>query len=210
MVHLVLHFIQKGGLVMIPLLLGVLIALTLVVERIFSLWKYTRDINLIGSVAASISKSDLDEARRQLDGKDSPIVSVLKTGIENLDANQELLDNALKVAFYKEARHLQKYLPTIQILGAIMPMLGLLGTVIGMVHIFAGLSMMGSGDAQAMARGISEALIATQTGLAGAIPIMLLHNFLVSMSDRLLMELKRATVTLHHLAMVRKEATKYV
>jgi len=205
MAHTILHFVQQGGIVMIPLLIGIFVALTMIVERIFTLRSYTKHIALIEPVADAISRSDLAEARRKLEAFAGPIPTVLRTGISNIDANQELLDNALKVAFYEEAQHLQKFLPTIQILGAIMPMLGLLGSVMGMVHIFGGLSQIGLGDPSVMARGISEALIATETGLAGAIPVMFLHNFLVSMSDRLMMGLKRTTVTLHHIAMVRKE-----
>ncbi len=200
----VLHFVRQGGLVMVPLLGTILVALTLVVERFFSLVRFTREARLIQLVSEAIAQNELAVAKQYLVGKTGPISTVLSTGIDQIDANQELRDNALKVSFYEEARHLQKFLPTIQIFGAIMPMMGLLGTVIGMVHIFGGLSGMGSGDAGAMARGISEALVSTQTGLAGAIPVMLAHNALVSMADRLLMEVKRATVTLHHLAAVRK------
>lgn len=109
------------------------------------------------------------------------------------------------MAFYEEAQHLQKFLPTIQILGAIMPMLGLLGSVMGMVHIFGGLGQMGAADPGILAKGISEALVATETGLAGAVPVMFLYNMLVSMSDRLMMGLKRSSVTLHHLAVVRRD-----
>lgn len=205
MVHTVFNFIQQGGIVMFPLLIGIFVALTMVVERIFSLRSYTKHIALIQPVADAISRSDLNAARRKLDSFTGPIPTVLRTGILNIDANQELLDNALKVAFYEEVQHLQKFLPTIQILGAIMPRLGLLGSVMGMVHIFGGLGQVGLGDPTVMAKGISEALVATETGLAGAIPVMFLHNYLVSMSDRIMMGLKRATVTVHHIAMVRKE-----
>jgi biopolymer transport protein ExbB len=210
MVHTVVSFIQQGGLVMYPLLFSVLVALTMIVERFFTLRRYAKHIALIQPIADSISRSDLSDARRKLEPFAGPIPTVLRTGISNLDQNQELLDNALKVAFYEEAQHLQRFLPTIQILGALMPMMGLLGSVMGMVHIFGGLSQLGLGDPSVMARGISEALIATETGLAGAIPVMFLHHYLLSYSDRLMMGLKRATVTLHHLAMIRREGTKNV
>lgn len=205
MAHSIFHFIQQGGIVMAPLLVGIFVALTMIVERIFTLRSYIKHIALIQPVADAISRSDLNEARRKLEAFAGPIPTVLRTGISNIDANQELLDNALKVAFYEETQHLQKFLPTIQIMGAIMPMLGLLGSVMGMIHIFAGLSQIGLGDPSVMAKGISEALVATETGLAGAIPVMFLHNYLVSMSDRIIMGLKRATVTVHHIATVRKE-----
>lgn len=205
MVQTVLAFIKEGGIVMWPLLLSIFVALTMIVERFFSLRSFTKHISLIEPVSDAISRGDLAEARRKLEPYAGPIPTVLRTGITNIDVNQELLDNALKVAFYEEAQHLQRFLPTIQILGALMPMLGLLGSVMGMVHIFAGLTQVGLGDPSVMARGISEALIATETGLAGAIPVMFLHNYLVSYSDRLVMGLKRASVTLHHLAMIRKE-----
>ncbi|NBV84284.1 MotA/TolQ/ExbB proton channel family protein [bacterium] len=177
MAHTILHFVQQGGIVMIPLLIGIFVALTMIVERIFTLRSYTKHIALIEPVADAISRSDLAEARRKLEAFAGPIPTVLRTGISNIDANQELLDNALKVAFYEEAQHLQKFLPTIQILGAIMPMLGLLGSVMGMVHIFGGLSQIGLGDPSVMARGISEALVATAVGLMVAIPAVIAYNF---------------------------------
>ncbi|NDC82216.1 MotA/TolQ/ExbB proton channel family protein [bacterium] len=205
MLQTLIHFIHQGGLMMIPLLTGILVALTMIVERFFRLISYTRHIALIDPVSDAISRGDLAEARRKLEAHAGPIPTVLRTGISNIDGNPELLDNALKVAFYEEAQHLQKFLPTIQVLGAIFPMLGLLGSVMGMVHIFSGLGAVGMADPGVMARGISEALISTETGLAGAIPVMFFYNGLVSMSDRLMLGLKRATVTLHHLSAVRKD-----
>lgn len=192
-----------GGIVMIPLLLVILAALTLVIERFFCLQKYSAQTRLIDPVLESLGDGNFSQATSLLKGQEGPVIWILKSGIDHFHANEDVLDNAIKRAFYEDAANLQKYLTTIQVLGAIMPMLGLLGTINGMVHIFGAVSQLGMGDAQSLAKGISEALITTETGIAGAIPVIFLHNYLANTVDRIMLELKRAATGIHHLARLR-------
>jgi biopolymer transport protein ExbB len=82
----------------------------------------------------------------------------------------------LELIYEDEIQKLDKHLSTLQILGEIMPMLGLLGTVSGMIHVFKAISVFGTGNAQALASGISEALLTTETGLVLAIPTMFVYT----------------------------------
>lgn len=196
----ILHFIELGGIVMIPLLIIIFIAFAFIFERYFTLKKYVKQLDIIDLFLDAVKQKKIDVARSFIQDQNGPVISVLKNGLDHLQDGDDVLTDALKSAFYENAAKLNKSLTTIQVLGAIMPMLGLLGTINGMIHIFGAVSVMGLGDAQSLAKGISEALITTETGIAGAIPVIFLHNYLANLAEHLVLELKRAASHLQHLS----------
>jgi len=116
---------------------------------------------------------------------DNPLGRVFLS-IQNLDnaskQDDESLQLALDEAILKELPRLEQWHSLIKLFSAIAPLLGLLGTVIGMIATFQSISLFGSGDAKLMAGGISQALVTTVLGLTVAIPLLLSHNVLVSFS----------------------------
>jgi len=196
----ILHFIQLGGIMMIPLLIIIFAAFVLIVERYLTLKKYITQLSLINPFLEAVQHQNFDAARFLIENQSGPVIEVLKHGLDHFLDGNDVLTDALKSAFYEHIEKLNKSLTTIQVLGALMPMLGLLGTINGMIHIFGAVSVMGLGDAQGLAKGISEALITTETGLAGAIPVIFFHNYLANMAERLVLDIKRAAYRLLHLS----------
>lgn len=199
-----LQFVKQGGWMMIPLLLAILFAFFLIFERFFALKALTRESKFIRLLNDKLASGREDELRHLLGSNTGVIAEVLKAGIFHLRSDEETLDAALKQAFYTHSKSLQKNLGTIQVLAALMPMMGLLGTVSGMIHIFGAVSMVGLGDPTVMAGGISEALVATETGLAGAILVSFCHNFLANMAEDIVADVKEASAVIHQYASIVK------
>lgn len=137
------------------------------------------------------SKLHRDEQgiRRQLNRAeprpDNPLGRILTRLKEAPGTDAETLNLAADQALLTEQERLERSLPMLRLLAAIAPMLGLLGTVSGMIATFQAIALHGSGDPKLMSAGISEALVTTVEGLVTAIPILLLHSLLVSKSARL-------------------------
>ncbi|MBW1739304.1 MAG: MotA/TolQ/ExbB proton channel family protein [Deltaproteobacteria bacterium] len=165
-------YLRPGGIVMIPIILTSLWMWALIIERLFYLRRMRhRDISL-------------KEAVEILQGKD---ISSLSDGlmarivirfIKEKVGQRDLDRNIINQCAMKERPLLRRYLAAITVLAAVAPLLGLLGTVTGMITTFNVISIFGTGNARAMAGGISEALITTQSGLLVAIPGLFMSNFL--------------------------------
>ncbi|MFZ1985133.1 MAG: MotA/TolQ/ExbB proton channel family protein [Desulfatitalea sp.] len=107
-----------------------------------------------------------------------PLARVVRAGLENFRLAREEMENALQEAILREIPPMERFLSTLTMLAAIAPLLGLLGTVTGMINTFHVITLHGSADPRLMSSGISEALVTTMLGLIAAIPIMLLHTLL--------------------------------
>jgi biopolymer transport protein ExbB len=118
----------------------------------------------------------------------------LQTALDHADQVQAKIEKKVDARLLEELPQLGKYLNTAATLGALMPILGLLGTVTGMIATFKVIALQGTGDAQALADGISEALITTQSGLVAAVPIILGHNFLTNRYHKIVAVVKECVV----------------
>ncbi len=179
-IHALLAYFQTGGAVMIPLLFTSFWVWLLIANRWFYLWKMNQQ---------QISSK---EALQRIKNEDIPtleaggIVGVLVGNFITKRSGSSLLDRrVLDEALLISRRPLKKYLSLIGILAAMTPLLGLLGTVTGMMNTFEVMSLYGTGDAKGMASGISEALITTETGLIIAIPALYMKNVLEQRAQRL-------------------------
>lgn len=171
--------VKKGGFVMIPLLaLGGLGAL-------LALWKFI-DLSLIRiragakvmTVIEHVKNGRIDEARTLAKSLRGPLATLVKDGIELHDAPREHLEEIMHEHVLSYVPRLERHLGTLAVFGGVAPLLGLLGTVTGMIHTFQLVTIFGSGDAKLLSGGISEALVTTEFGLAIAIPVLLVHAFL--------------------------------
>ncbi|OQY59451.1 MAG: hypothetical protein B6245_06565 [Desulfobacteraceae bacterium 4572_88] len=173
------EWLDSGGLLVWPILIIAVVAMLLSLERLFSLGRIpTKTDKLMDRLRDLLSKGDV-KGGQELCQKNPgiPTCNVLKAGLESVKASREVMENILEEAILKELPRLERFLSTLGVLAAIAPLLGLLGTVTGMIHTFQGITVFGTSDPRMMSGGISEALVTTQMGLAVAIPIMIAHHF---------------------------------
>lgn len=164
--------IRQGGLVGY-LILGLgAVGLLLVLYRFLYLY----------AVGARMSSQLKDEEPNE----NNPLGRVMHVYSENPDEDTETLELKLDEAILKETEPLERGLTTIKIIYVVAPLMGLLGTVVGMIETFQQITLFGTGDPKLMAGGISKALVTTVLGLSVAIPITLLHGLLSTKSRRLI------------------------
>jgi len=125
---------------------------------------------------------------------EKPVPRVLLAGVKNRDMGREELENVLQEAILNEIPNLERFLSTLGMLAAISPLLGLLGTVTGMINTFHSITYYGTGDPRMMSAGISEALITTMLGLSVAIPVMLCHTLLSRKVENMIAQMEKKAV----------------
>lgn len=172
--------IRSGGPLVWPILAIGVLALLIILERFFYLNRNNINADgLMHAIRRAVADNEWKACRTLCSPKHpKPIARVLAAGIEFRSAGREDMENVLQEAVLREIPKLERFLSTLGMLAAIAPLLGLLGTVTGMIATFDIISWFGTGNARAMAGGISEALITTQTGLFVAIPGLYMLNFL--------------------------------
>lgn len=196
--------ISKGGPIVWPILAILVIGLLIVVERSVRLFARRHAslplLEQIRTLSASGNWNGSQEVCRQWGKK--PLARVLLAGLLAKDLQREDMENVLQEAILKEIPPLERFLSTLGMLTAIAPLLGLLGTVTGMINVFHVITLHGASDPRLMSGGISEALVTTMLGLSVAIPLMLLHNMLNRSVDRMVGDLEEQSVALvnviHH------------
>lgn len=169
--------LETGGFVMYPLLAVSVIMFFLVVKKIVEMHDFTKGDRPILECLESIGKPDFMAAAWQKE-----IISVF---FSKRTFNDDLDKSILEVLKMRQVRFIKGSIKSIAVLSGIAPLLGLLGTVTGMITTFMVIATSGTGDARALASGISEALITTQTGLVIAVPGLFLANFLLRRSNNL-------------------------
>jgi biopolymer transport protein ExbB len=121
---------------------------------------------------------------------------VLRAGLEVRHADRQTQESVLQEAILNQLPKVERGMAVLAVLGAVAPLLGLLGTVTGMIDTFRVITLYGTGDPKLMSGGISEALVTTELGLAVAIPIMLLHTFLSRRVDHIVGDMEERSVQL--------------
>jgi biopolymer transport protein ExbB len=171
-------FIFRGGFMMIPLLASSLVALTVILER----WKafnreYATPADFIQTVLAKVGEGKLPEAVQACEGKDIPVASVLKAGISHFKSPLDEMELSMKNEGESWVPLLEKRIHWLDTIITIAPLMGLLGTIIGMMGSFKVLTQSGVDDPYSITGGIAEALIATATGLVIALIGVIAHNY---------------------------------
>ena len=172
------EFVRAGGWMMLPILICSVVAMAIVLERFWSLQKrrVTPD-NLAVQVWQWARSGVLDDKRVAALRSESPLGRVLAAGLVNREYEREVMKESIEEVGRHVIYELGRYLNTLGTIAAISPLLGLLGTVIGMIKVFAAITNEGIGDATVLAGGISEALLTTAAGLSVAIPTLMFHRF---------------------------------
>jgi biopolymer transport protein ExbB len=206
------EFMQKGGPIMWPILLCSIIAFAIVIERLIQLRKEQIDTKaFMEQISKSIKRNRIMEALELCDRTPGPIANILKAGVLKHDRPRQEIREAIEDAGIHEVPRLEKNIPVLATVAHIAPLLGLLGTVTGMVAAFqviqskaSAVNPVNPGD---LAGGIWEALLTTVFGLCVAIPTYVAQNYLVSRVDGFVLEMERsATDLLNILSEKREEA----
>ena len=173
-----LELVKSGGWLMLPIIACSIVALAIIIERLWSLQvRRVLPKNLVAQVWRWDKIHQLnDEHLKELQSS-SPLGSVLAAGIANRKQNREVMKESIEDTGRHVVHELERYLNTLGTIAAITPLLGLLGTVIGMIKVFATITTMGVGNPGALAGGISEALITTAAGMSVAIPTLMFYRY---------------------------------
>ncbi len=183
----VVRLLARGGPVMIPLLLCSLIALAVIVERAWA-WRQLGPLSDAKRVLAEALRGEWDAAARTGEASRSPVARVLAAGLRHRNPAPTL---AMEAAALEEAARLKRYLPLLDTIITLSPLLGLLGTVTGMISAFGVMAQAGMNEPHAITGGVAEALVATATGLAVAIVALVPFNLFNSRVEGLLETIER-------------------
>jgi biopolymer transport protein ExbB len=182
----------KGGIVMIPLGICSIVGLGIAIERFISL-RRAKIIppDFIGGLMVAIKNagSDLRSAIDYCDNSKSPVGNIFKAGIMNLSKGEAFVEKAIEDAGAREVDKLKRSLRGLAVITSVSPLLGLLGTVYGMITAFETSTMVGIGKGTLLASGIYEALVTTAAGLTIAIPTLLLYQYFSGRVDAIVDEI---------------------
>ena len=186
-----LEFIDKAGPLIYPLALCSLLASTITLERIHALRRSRVLPRAIIEVVEAVRPGrDLSLAVEVCRRNPGVFSDVMRAGLEQADQPWEVLRDGVLDAGRQETSHLEKHLVWLSTIAQAAPLLGLLGTVLGMIKVFASISIAGLGDPQALSEGISEAMITTAVGLAVGIPTLIAYHALTAKSEALITEIE--------------------
>lgn len=191
------ELVKQGGWLMLPIIFCSVIAFTITIERLIALNpNKIAPKNLLAEVWTWIKNSQIDSERLKTLKQASPLGQILAAGISNSRNGREVMKESIEEAAGQVVHEMQHYLSTLGTIAAVTPLLGLLGTVIGMIKVFSEIMVQGTGNASVLAGGISEALITTASGLAVAIPALIMHRFFERRIRSIVVTLEREAVKL--------------
>ncbi len=181
-----------------PILALAVIAALVGMERAFFLKRvHDNTDRTMSEVNRKAGEGDWDACQKLVHGrKKSPVYNVVRAGLRMRHEDREILESVLQEAILKELPRLERALPMLNIMAAVAPLLGLLGTVTGMIGTFEVINIYGTGDPRMMSGGISVALVTTMLGLMVAIPIMLMHAFLSRQVEHIVGDMEEKAVAL--------------
>lgn len=193
----VLELIKAGGWVMWPIMLASVIAMAIVVERFWSLQrKRIAPDKLVAQVWQWLRSGQLDDARLRALRLGSPLGRILAAGLANRRHERAIIRESIEEAGRLVAFELERYLNTLGTIAAVSPLLGLLGTVFGMIQMFAALKTAGAGDPAELAGGIGQALITTAAGLLVAIPALYFYRYFRGRVEELVVTMEQEALKL--------------
>jgi biopolymer transport protein ExbB len=186
-----LDLIEKSGPVFYALAFCSLLATVVIIERLISL-RRSRVLprQIIDVVEAIQPGRDLSMALEICRKNPGVLSDVMRAGLENVDKPWEMMRDAVIDAGREETPKIERHLFWLQTVAQASPLLGLLGTVFGMIRMFGAVSLSGLGDPQILSRGISEAMLATAEGLCIGIPALVAFNYLSSRAEQLIAEIE--------------------
>ncbi|WP_372835231.1 MotA/TolQ/ExbB proton channel family protein [Pontibacterium sp.] len=192
-----LELVKSGGWLMMPIVACSVIAMAICLERLWTLRASSvAPAGLLGDLLAAFRKGKLETEQLAQIRNNSPLGRIMVAGIKNANHGRDVMKESIEEAASEVIHELERFLSPLGTIAAITPLLGLLGTVIGMIKVFNEIMIQGTGNASVLAGGISEALITTASGLAVAIPALIFHRFFLRRIDSLVVSMEQQAVKL--------------
>ncbi|MGR9099423.1 MAG: MotA/TolQ/ExbB proton channel family protein [Gammaproteobacteria bacterium] len=191
------EIIKSGGLMMLPIILCSIMAMAIICERFWTLQKKKiLPPDLVPRVWNWSRENKLDDMTIRRLKVSSPLGAVLAAGLANSGYGRDIMKDSIEEIGRQVTHELERFLNTLGTIASITPLLGLLGTVVGMIKVFAAITMHGIGDPGVLAGGISEALITTAAGLTVAIPSLIFHRYFEGRVDELVLNMEEESLKL--------------
>ncbi|MGQ9425193.1 MotA/TolQ/ExbB proton channel family protein [Gilvimarinus sp. F26214L] len=192
-----LEIVVAGGWLMVPIILCSIAVVAIAVERYWTLNPAKiAPRHLLAEVWGWLKKNQLDGNKIRELKSSSELGKILAAGLSNSRHGRDVMKDSIEEAASQVIHDLERYLGAMGTIAAVAPLLGLLGTVLGMIKVFTNIMLEGTGNAGVLAGGISEALITTAAGLSVAIPAMILHRFFQRRVDSLIVTMEQDAVKL--------------
>ena len=192
-----LEIILAGGWLMAPILLCSTLAVAIIIERFWTLRRSkVMPEGLGGTVEDWATKHELDQRHLNQLRAESPLGRIYASALVNRKRQREVIKEAVEDTGRHVVHDLERFLNTLGTIAGISPLLGLLGTVIGMIEVFSAIMISGVGDANVLAGGISQALITTAAGLTVAIPSYFFYRFFRGMVAEYVISMEERAINL--------------
>jgi len=186
-----------GGWVMPLIVACSVVALSISIERYLALDRSkVAPPHLLATVWRDLKQGELNAQKLAQLRINSPLGAILAAGIANRGQGRDVMKESISEAASHVVHDLEKYLNSLGTVAAIAPLLGLLGTVVGMIDVFTQITTVGTGNANALAGGISEALLTTAAGLIVAIPALVMNRYFTGLIDTIVVDLEREAIKL--------------
>ncbi len=191
------EIIKSGGWMMLPIIMCSIGAMAIIVERFWTLQKKKiLPSELLPQVWKLYREKKLDDATLRRLKTSSPLGCILAAGLANSHHGRKFMKDCIEETGRKVAHDLERFLNALGTIAMITPLLGLLGTVFGMIQVFSALVTHGTGDPTVLAGGISVALITTAAGLTVAIPSLIFHRYFERLVDEYVVSMEEEAVKL--------------
>ena len=191
------NIIAAGGWLMWPIILCSIAVIAISIERMWTLnASKIAPKNQLAQVWSWVQSNQIDANRLRELRKSSELGKILAAGLSNAQAGRDVMKDSIEEAANQVIHAMERYVGALGTIASVAPLLGLLGTVLGMIKVFVAIELEGTGNAGALAGGISEALITTAAGLCVAIPAMVMHRFFVRKIDSLVVTMELESIKL--------------
>ncbi|VAW62236.1 MotA/TolQ/ExbB proton channel family protein [hydrothermal vent metagenome] len=187
--------VKAGGWLMFPIIACSIIAFAIILERFWAL-QSSRVIpkHLVATIWHWVKEGQLERSKIEEISKKSSLGKVLAAGLNNRHMDRERIKESIEEAGRKVVHEMERFLNTLGTIASISPLLGLLGTVIGMIKVFNAITSAGVGNAAPLAGGISQALITTAAGLSVAIIALIFHRYFRGRVDELVVKMEEEAI----------------
>ncbi len=191
------ELVFAGGWMMIPLILASVLAVAICIERFWTLRpENIAPKHLLAQVWMWIKNNELDSAKLKQLKEQSHLGAILAAGLSNSRHGRDITKEAIEQAAGQAIHEMERFLNALGTIAAVAPLMGLLGTVLGMISVFNEIMAQGTGNAGALAGGISEALVTTAAGMMIAIPALIFYRILQRRIDEIVMFMEQEAVKL--------------
>ncbi len=186
------EFISQGGVVMYILIVASLVSLTIIFERFWSLRaSAVIPLSEVASIENNVREGHVEEALEVCKNNNTAMSRILWVALKNRGVKRGIMKEILEEVGRQEVAHLERFVGVLALIAAVSPLLGLLGTVIGMIDVFQVISVEGVGKADVLAAGISKALNTTAAGMVVAIPTLVAYRFFEAKVNQYVIEIEQ-------------------